>query len=174
MKRCLFVLTLLGLAACGGAVDSSAETAPQVKKLDSTNLDALPVGSWNLVSLERDDAFTTDVHDVLQLEVRADGSLVARRCGKTYYEPGAIAERCADATSYDCFYGTVARDADGWRVDLPDLPTTSTSQERIAEPDGEKLKIRYIMPKSPSGSFVREPEQDKASITSVSTSNCKG
>jgi hypothetical protein len=179
MSRILvFTLTAIAVAACGGAVEQPIDgtvPAPASTLKSSTN-DYVPFGVWDLVSLDRDGAIPTEVHDVLQLDLKQDGTVTARRCGKQYYEPGSVSVRCGDESSYDCFYGTVTREGDAWRVDLPDLPKGDIRDERIIETVqyGETIKIRYIMPKSSAGLFKRAAEDVRYSTSSSYTvGNCK-
>lgn len=183
MKRRILVSALLAIAAlaipaCGGAVEQPIDPnapAPE-NKLKSANVDATPWGVWNLVSLERDDDAALTVHDVLQLDVRVDGTVTARRCGKQYYEQNTLVVRCGDEASYDCYYGTVTRDESAWTIELPDLPTASSREVRIIDTvtPGETIKIHYIMRGSEAGVFERTAD-DMRTITSESfaVGNCK-
>jgi hypothetical protein len=165
-------------AACGGAVEQPVDgNAPApASSLKSANAEFTPWGVWNLVSLERSDDPALKVHDVLQLDVRTDGTVIARRCGKQYYEQNSLIVRCGDEASYDCYYGTVTRDESGWHVDLPDLPTTDSRDERIIDTitPGETIKIHHIMPRSEAGVFTRTLD-DMRFVTSSSfaVGNCK-
>ena len=87
MKRRILVIALtafalLATASCGGAVEQPIDPNAPVpeNKLKSANVDSTPWGVWNLVSLERSDDAALTVHDVLQLDVRVDGTVTARRC----------------------------------------------------------------------------------------------
>jgi len=178
MRRILaFTLAAFAIAACGGAVEQPTGNAPAPEsKLKSANADVQPFGVWDLVSLDRDDTVPTEVHDILQLDLKADGSVTARRCGKPYYETVAASVRCGDEASYDCFYGTVTREADGsWRVNLPDLPMSDSRDERTIETvqAGETIKIHYIMPKSSAGLFQRAEDGIRQSSSSYTVGNCK-
>ena len=170
--------TALSAAACGGAVEQPNDgTIPTpASTLKSANSDATPWGVWDLVSLEREGSIAMQVHDVLQLDVRPGGSVIVRRCGKQYYEPGTVSMRCGDEASYDCYYGTVSREGADWRIDLPDLPTSSSREERTIETvvAGEQIKIRYIMPKSEAGVFQRTADDMRTTTSSSYTvGNCK-
>lgn len=179
MSRILvFTLAAFAVGACGGAVEQPIDgtTPAPASSLKSANSDATPWGLWDLVSLERTGSMPAEVHDVLQLDLKPDGTVTARRCGKQYYEPGSVSVRCGDESSYDCFYGTVTRDGDAWRVDLPDLPTASSREERTIETvvAGEQIKIKYILPKSSAGVFQRAADDIRYSTSSSYTvGNCK-
>lgn len=179
MSRVLVFATMaIAVAACGGAIEQPVDgnTPAPSSTLKSASANVTPWGVWNLVSLERTGAIDMEVHDVLQLDVRPDGSVIARRCGKQYYEPGSVSMRCGDEASYDCFYGSVTQETNGaWRVDLPDLPS-STRQERTIESvtTGESMKITHIMPKSEAGLFQRAPDDVRYSTAeSYAVGNCK-
>jgi hypothetical protein len=165
-------------AACGGAVEQPSDGTPPApaSTLKSANADATPWGVWDLVALEREGSMNMEVHDILQLDVRVDGSVVARRCGKQYYEQNSLVVRCGDEASYDCYYGTVTREESGWQIDLPDLPTSSSREERTIVPltPGEEMKVRYIMPRSDAGVFKRTiDEMRTVTSSSFAVGNCK-
>lgn len=184
MMRRILVVTLsaavaMTVAACGGAVEQPVDstTPAPASTLKSASTDATPWGVWDLVALEREGSLDMEVHDVLQLDVRVDGTVIARRCGKQYYEQNTLDVRCGDEASYDCYYGTVAREDDGqWRIDLPDLPTASSRQERTIAPvePGETMRVRYIMPRSEAGLFRRTADEMRTvTSSSFAVGNCK-
>lgn len=167
----------IGTFACGGAIEQPTgdEGPPPVSTLKSSTEDAPPFGTWELVSLDRDEPVRTEVHDIFQMDLRADGTATVRRCGKTYYEPGSVSIRCADASSYDCYYGTVSRDGASWRIELPDLPSAENDAQGLVEYDGDRLKVHYVYPSATAGWFVRTDDAEKFATTSSSTvANCKG
>ena len=179
MRRILFfALTAFAVAACGGAVEQPIDgnTPAPASTLKSANADATPWGVWNLVSLEKADSTELQVHDILQLDVRVDGNVIARRCGKQYYEQNTLVVRCGDEASYDCYYGTVTRDTKGWKIDLPDLPTSSSREVRIIDTvtPGETIKIHYIMPRTEAGVFQRTADDMRTTTSeSFAVGNCK-
>jgi hypothetical protein len=175
-RRILFFV--LSVAACGGAVEPPVDhSAPApTSTLKSANADATPWGVWDLVALEREGDMDMKVHDVLQLDVRANGTVIARRCGKQYYEQNTLVVRCGDEGSYDCYYGTVTRDGGEWHIELPDLPTTDARDERTIDTvtPGEQIKIRYIMPRSEAGLFLRTADEMRTTTSqSYTVGNCK-
>ena len=108
------------------------------------------------------------------MELREDGAVTVRRCGKTSYEPGSVSVRCADASSYDCFYGSVRTDGTSWRIDVPSLPTTHEDQGLIAY-EGDGIKVLYVVPTADAGHFIRVSDSEARAATSSSTvGNCKG
>lgn len=183
MRRILFfALSGLAVAACGGAVEQPVDESPPAPSttLKSANGNATPWGVWDLVTLERDGALDMEVHDVLQLDVRVDGTVVARRCGKQYFEQNTESVRCGDEASYDCFYGTVSQVASShgaeWRIELPDLPTSDIRDERTIDTvtPGEQIKIHYIMPRSEAGLFQRTADDMRTTTSSsFAVGNCK-
>jgi hypothetical protein len=183
MMRRILVFALaasaaLGAAACGGAVEQPIDGNPPApaSTLKSANADATPWGVWDLVALQREGSADMEAHDIMQLDVRVDGTVIARRCGKQYYEQNTLSVRCGDEASYDCYYGTVSRDETAWRIDLPDLPTSSSRQERIIVPltPGEEMKVSYIMPRSEAGVFKRTLDEMRTVTTSsFAVGNCK-
>ena len=181
MSRILvFALTALAVAACGGAVeqpvDGTAPSSAPEPTLKSATTDAHLWGVWDLVALERDGDPDMEVHDILQLDVRADGVVVARRCGKQYYVQNTLIVRCGDEASYDCYYGTVSRDGESWRIELPDLPTSSSREKRTIETivAGERMRVSYMMPRSEAGVFLRTVDDMRtATSQSYAVGNCK-
>lgn len=173
-----FALSAIVVAACGGAVEQPVDESTPAPNttLKSANADATPWGVWDLVSLERSDDPALKVHDILQLDVRVDGNVTARRCGKQYYEQNSLVVRCGDEASYDCYYGTVTRDGSGWRIELPDLPTSDMRDVRVIDTvtPGETIKIHYIMPKSEAGVFQRTADDMRTTTSSsFAVGNCK-
>jgi hypothetical protein len=181
MRRILFVALsgalALGIAACGGAVEQPVDDTPvPTSTLKSANAEFTPWGVWDLVALERENALDMEVHDILQLDVRVDGSVIARRCGKQYYEQNTSVVRCGDEASYDCYYGTVVRDGSEWRIELPDLPTADIRDERTIDTitPGEQIKIQNIMPTADAGLFQRTADDMRTVTSQVNTvANCK-
>lgn len=181
MRRILFIaVAALAAAACGGAVeqpiDSTSSADAPSSTLKSAHADATPWGVWDLVALEREGSLDMEVYDILQLDVRVDGTVIARRCGKQYYEQNTLVVRCGDEASYDCYYGTVTRDGAEWRIDLPDLPTASSREERTIAPvePGETMKVHNIMPRSEAGLFRRTADEMRTvTSSSFAVGNCK-
>lgn len=155
------------LAACGGAIqqeEESPESAGAPKTTLSTPAPAAgtPFGAWELVSLQGmpGGKQSTQTSNHLSLELRSDGSAVARLCTKPYFEVGQSSYRCAESSAYDCLYGSVVSDGVTWRVKIPGLVTTSkeSSGEIIADTT-DLLVVRYVLPKYAAGTFVRVTDE---------------
>lgn len=172
----LLTLVTLAASACGGAIEQPTDgSPPPVSTLSSSTQNAPLEGTWDLVRLDHSGALPTEVHDVFQMELRADNSVTVRRCGKTYYEPGSVALRCGDAASYDCYYGSLRRDGDTVRIDLPDLMQRRLTEQGIVDREADGIDVRYIVPNALSGHFIRVDDAQKFGTTSSSTvANCKG
>lgn len=173
----LFTFSALFVAACGGAVEQppTGQSVPPVSTLSSSSQDAPLDGTWDLVRLDKSGSLPTEVHDVFQMEVRADGSVSVRRCGKTYYEPASLALRCADAASYDCYYGRLRREGDALRIELPDLLPGESREEGIVDRNRDGIDVRHVVPSAVSGHFIRVDDAQRFGTTSSSTvANCKG
>jgi hypothetical protein len=165
LRTICFAVAVCSTTGCGGALhrDDPPEgsDAPIGEK---TTLSApLPVpdspyGSWDLVSLDGMSGGngSTQTFGHLFLELRDDGSAVARRCSRPYFEAGGGVFRCAESNAYDCVYGTVVKESRRWRVDIPDLRAPAKgSRGEITLGENGSLTIQYILPKYSAGHFVR-------------------
>ncbi len=173
----LLVLVTLAASACGGAIEQPApgDAPAPMSTLSSASQDAPLEGTWDLVRLDYSGRPPTEVHDVLQMDIRKDGSVAVRRCGKTYAESVSATLRCGDAASYDCYYGSLHRDGETVRIDLPDLMQGKTREQGLVDRSREGIDVRYVLPNSISGHFIRVDDAEKYGTTSSSTvANCKG
>lgn len=161
--------------ACGGSLqkDDSASNDGGAKNLLSAPAPSglppeTPYGVWDLISLDgmAGGNGSTQTLDQLVLELRADGNAIARRCTRPSYDPVAGTFRCGASDAYACFYGTVSKESDTWRVDIPDLHLPVIPARGVILPDAnDTIVIRYVLPKYAAGHFVR--------VTNVSpTSAC--
>lgn len=166
------VVSSSALVACGGAIqeEDPSQGGTDPKTTLSAPLPASdPYGAWDLVALDGMPGGngSTLTFGRLFLELRSDGIAIARRCTRPYYESELGAFRCADANAYECLYGTVVKERESWRVDVPDLrsPTKGDRGQIVADEEG--IVVRYILPKYSAGHFVRVTEPSP-------TSSCAG
>ena len=151
------------LVACGGAIQQEDESSggsrsPKTTLSTAAPAAGTPYGAWDLVYLEGmpGGKQSTQTVDHLALELRNDGTAIARRCTKPYFEVGQSAYRCADENAYDCLYGTVVADGPTWRLNIPDLVNTSkTARGEISTEQNDMLVVRHVLPKYAAGTFVR-------------------
>src|SRR5688572_21302690 len=174
------ILSCLSVVACGGAVqpdDKSTGGTGDPKTTFSAPGAApasiSPYGAWDLISLDGQPGGkkTMQTFGHLFLELRPDGTAIARMCTKPYYEPGLVSLRCADSAAYDCVYGTIAVENGVYRVDLPDLraSTKEARGEIVADEKADaNIVVRYILPQYSAGHFTRVTAGDSP------TSACKG
>ncbi len=173
----LLTLVTLAASACGGAIEEppAGGSVPPVSTLSSSTQDAPLEGTWDLVRLDHSGMVPTTVHDVFQMELRADGSVVVRRCGKTYSESVSATLRCGDGASYDCYYGSLHRDGDAARIELPDLMTDRSDDQGVIDRKPDGIDVRYVVPNALSGHFIRIEDAKKLGTTSSSSvASCKG
>ena len=162
---CLAVaVSCSALVACGGAIqqeDDTRESSGGPKQTLSTPAPAAsgPYGAWELVSLEGmpGGKQSTQTYGHLSLELRTDGTAIARLCTRPYFEVGQSAYRCAAPNAYDCFFGSILSEGETWRVDIPGLGSTSdeTSGGEILTDEKDTLVVRHILPKYAAGTFAR-------------------
>lgn len=150
------------LLACGGAIQQE-DDSQGAKKTFSTPVPAAgtPYGAWDLVFLEGMPGGkpSTQTFGHLFLELRNDGTAVARRCTKPYFDIGQSAYRCADSSAYDCLYGSVTAAGGTWRVDIPALGNTSKdARGEIIADESDTIVVRYVLPKYSAGTFIRVTE----------------
>jgi hypothetical protein len=163
--RSSVALACIGLVACGGAIQEDETTSAGTGAKTTMSAPGVapssiaPWGSWDLVWLEGAPGGKRSAHAFghLYLELRTDGTAIARRCTKPYYEPALLSVRCADSQAYDCVYGTVAWDGTVWRVDLPDLRASAKESrgEIIMSETADDITVRYILPQYAAGRFAR-------------------
>ena len=156
----------IALVACGGAIqqeDESSQTSGGPKTTLSTPIPAAgtPYGAWDLVYLEGmpGGKQSTQTVDHLSLELRNDGTAIARRCTKPYFEIGQSAYRCAEPSAYYCLYGTIVTDGGTWRLNIPDLGTSSKTRGQITTEENGTIVVRNVLPKYAAGTFVRVTDE---------------
>jgi hypothetical protein len=164
---CLGAAVSCSALACGGAIqqDDATDGGGAAPKASPTA--TAPFGTWELVALDGMPGGngSTQTSGHLVLELRQDGNAIARRCTNPYYESDVGGFRCADASAYDCAYGTVTRKGENWRVDIPDLRAPSkTARGEVIVGDNDGIVIRYILPKYAAGHFVRATDAPPASL----------
>ena len=150
------------LVACGGAIQEEDESrrgsGPKTTLSTAVPSAGTPYGAWDLVYLEGmpGGKQSTQTADHLALELRNDGTAVARRCSRPYFEVGQNTYRCADATAYECLYGTVVADGDGWRLNIAGLGgTPKASHREIETGEDDTITVRHVVPKYSAGTFTR-------------------
>ena len=169
MKGMLRILCLAvavscsALVACGGAIQQEDDPAggsgaPKATLSTPAPLAGTPYGAWDLVYLEGmpGGKQSTQTFDHLALELRSDGTAIARRCTKPYFEVGQSAYRCADSSAYDCLYGSIVSEGSSWRLNIPGLGSTSKSARGEVSTDADDtIVVRHILPRYAAGTFVR-------------------
>jgi hypothetical protein len=155
LLRFAFATAMLGLMACGGAVES---TEPDTTTPSTLSQASVPWGRWDLVSLVNTDAraATTEVFGQLQIDALPGGQATARRCLMPHYEPGSRHLRCADASAYDCLEGKLEWDGAHWRFAFASLTTQGfPAQGVIARVDDGDLIVRNPIGTQANGRFMR-------------------
>ncbi len=151
------------LVACGGAIQQEDEGpggtgAPKTTLSTAAPAPGTPYGAWDLVHLEGlpGGKQSTQTVDHLALELRSDGTAIARRCTKPYFEVAQGAYRCADSSAYDCLYGKVIADGESWRLSIAGLDSSSKTQRgAIDTKEDDTIVVHDILPKYAAGTFVR-------------------
>jgi len=155
-------VSCMALVACGGAIqqedESTQGSGPKTTLSTAVPTAGTPYGAWDLVYLEGmpGGKQSTQTSDHLALELRNDGRAIARRCTKPYFEVGQNTYRCSDESAYDCLYGSVVADGDGWRLNIAGLGSTSkASPGTIKTEEADTIVVNRVLPKYSAGTFVR-------------------